>query len=144
MPSSPPLEQTLTYRLHLLHKVTDLESQRRYTCDAGLSLADGRCLAAVGRFEPLSVMDLARHANLDKGQASRAAQALVAQGLVSKQGSVTDGRGVTLTLTPAGCAAWERTMAMIHRRNDEIFSCLGPAGMKTLGRLLDQLIAHNS
>jgi len=70
------LDRTLTYRLHLLHKLTDQESQRAYVAEAGLSMSDGRCLTAVGTFAPLSVNDLAQKANLNKGQASRAADSL--------------------------------------------------------------------
>ena len=62
-----------------------------------MSISDGRCLAAIGSLAPLSVNDLAAHAHLTKGQASRAAQALVAAGLVSKTSrSDADGRGVVL------------------------------------------------
>ena len=63
------LDRTLTYRLHLLHKLTDVESQRAYVADAGLSMSDGHCLTAVGSFAPVSVNDLAQKANLTKGQA---------------------------------------------------------------------------
>ena len=59
------LDRTLTYRLHLLHKLTDAMSQRAYVAGAGLSMSDGRCLAAVGTFAPLSVVDLAKKANLN-------------------------------------------------------------------------------
>ena len=76
--AAPPLEASLSYQLHLLHKLSDRDSQQAYLRELGLTLADGRCLATVGAFAPLSVVDLARRANLNKGQASRAAQALVA------------------------------------------------------------------
>lgn len=133
---------TLTYRLHLLHKLSDQESHRRYPQEAGLSLSDGRCLAAIGSFEPLSVMDLALRANLTKGQASRAAQSLVDQGFVHKTDSPSDGRGVSLSLTPRGRKVWHKTMALIERRNDEIFGCLSAQEQRQLGALLDRLIAH--
>ncbi|MDO8280994.1 MAG: MarR family transcriptional regulator [Burkholderiaceae bacterium] len=138
-----PLDRTLTYRLHLLHKLSDQESQQAYVKDAGLSMSDGRCLTTIGTFEPLSVNTLARYANLNKGQASRAAQALVEQGLVRKQGDAEDGRGVTLTLSPAGRKVWVKTMAMVHRRNQEIFGCLTAAEQRQLGAFLDRLIRHN-
>ena len=138
-----PLDRTLSYRLHLLNKLTDLGSQRAYVLKAGLSLSDGRCLTTIGTFEPLSVKDLAHKANLNKGQASRAAQALVDQGLVLKQDSSSDGRGVVLTLTPAGRQAFERTMAMVNARNREIFGCLSEAEQLQLSELFDRLIAHN-
>ena len=139
----PRLDQTLTYRLHLLHKITDIQSQQSYLSDAGLTMSDGRCLTAVGTFEPMSVNELARYANLNKGQASRAAQSLVDQGLVSKLDSASDGRGVTLSLTPQGRKVWKRTMDMVHRRNEEIFGCLNKTELRQFETLLDRLIAHN-
>ena len=135
------LDRTLTYRLHLLHKLTDLESQRAYVAGAGLSMSDGRCLTAVGTFAPLSVNDLAQKANLNKGQASRAAQSLVEQGLVVKAASPTDGRGVVLTMTPKGKAAWQRAMNVVGRRNEDIFGVLSEAERELLSHFFDRLIA---
>jgi len=136
------LNRTLTYRLHRLHKLTDLESQRAYPAATGLSISDGRCLGAIGAFGPLSINDLARQANLNKGQASRAAQALVDQGLVIKQGVAEDGRGVSLSLTREGEKTWQKTMDMITRRNHEIFGCLSPEEAEVFSRVLDRLIEH--
>jgi DNA-binding MarR family transcriptional regulator len=134
------LDRTLTYRLHLLHKLTDIQSQRAYVADAGLSMSDGRCLTAVGTFAPLSVNDLAQKANLNKGQASRAAQSLVDQGLVVKAASVTDGRGVVLTMTPKGKKAWQRSMQVVGQRNQDIFGVLSAAEREQLSEFFDRLI----
>jgi len=134
------LERSLTWRLHRLHKLTDLESQRAYVEQTGLSLSDGRCLAAIGAFAPLSVNDLADAAHLTKGQASRAAQWLVDQGLVLKQADARDARGVVLTLTRKGRTLWQRTMATIDRRNEEIFGGLTDAEREQFGRTLDCLL----
>jgi len=136
------LDRTLTYRLHLLHKLTDAGSQGAYPEHTGLSLSDGRCLATIGNFEPLSVKVLAAQANLNKGQASRAAQALVDQGLVCKEDRPDDGRGVVLSLTPAGRKLFKRTMQLIALRNNDIFGCLNAKEQATLSGLFDRLIAH--
>ncbi len=136
------LDRTLTYRLHLLHKLTDAHSQSAYPAHTGLTLSDGRCLATIGTFEPLSVQVLAEKANLNKGQASRAAQALVEQGLVRKQDHPEDGRGVLLQLTAKGRQAFDRTMAMIGQRNEDIFGCLNAKEKTTLSALFDRLIQH--
>jgi DNA-binding MarR family transcriptional regulator len=88
------------------------------------------------------VVDLAAAANLDKGQASRAAQSLVGQGLVRKQASPDDGRGVVLTLTAKGERVWQRVMDLVQRRNAEITACLSAAERAQLDRLLDRLVAH--
>ena len=136
------LDRTLTYRLHQLHKLTDADSQSAYPEHTGLSMSDGRCLTTIGTFEPLSVKELAEKANLNKGQASRAAQALVDQGLVRKEDRPDDGRGVVLTLTPAGRKVFRRAMAMIHQRNEDIFGCLTEKEQAALSAMFDRLISH--
>lgn len=133
---------TVTFRLHSLAKLTDRVSQAAYLDEAGLPLGEGRCLSAIGSFRPLSVNDLAAAANLDKGQASRAAQSLVDQGLVRKGPSATDGRGVVLTLTARGERVWQRVMDVVERRNAEITACLSVAEQAQFDRLLDRLLAH--
>lgn len=136
------LQRTLTYRLHLLHKLTDQESQRRYRSELGLTLSDGRCLAAVGSFAPLSINDLARVSNLTKGQASRAAQSLVDQGLIEKTIDPDDGRGVVLHLTESGQRKWKAVMNLIAQRNEEIFGCLSAGQLQRFSELFDRLVMH--
>lgn len=140
--STATLDRTFTHRLHTLSKVTDRVSQIAYQDDAGILFSEGRCLAAIGAFRPLSVNDLANRANLNKAQASRAAQSLVEQGLVLKDASAIDRRGVILTLTKKGDLVWQRVMTVIERRNDEIVSCLSNAERNQLDHLLDRLVAH--
>lgn len=136
-----PLDRTLTYRLHQLHKWSDRVSADTYATECGLALGEARCLAAIGAFAPLSVVDLAQYANLDKGQASRAAQVLVDRGWVAKASSEADGRGVLLSLTPSGRPLHRRVMALIERRNQEIFGALSADEQTLLGELFDRLLA---
>jgi len=137
------LGRSLTYRLHQLHKITDLESQQSYVDAVGLSLSDGRCLATIGSFGPLSVNELAAQSNLNKSQASRAAQFLVERGLVEKVGHPEDGRGVLLSLTAAGRRLWLRTIRMVEERNAQIFGCLSAREQAVLSDMFDRLIEHN-
>ena len=109
---------------------------------AGIPISEGRCLAAIGSFHPLSVNDLAMRANLNKAQASRSTQALVDQGMVLKQASEVDGRGVVLTLTPKGQAQWEKVMGVVARRNQEILAGLSAEEQAQLDTLLDRLLQH--
>jgi DNA-binding MarR family transcriptional regulator len=136
------LERTLSYRMHLVNKLTDKSSADAYAEEFGLPVGQARCLAAIGRFAPLSVIDLAARSNLDKGQASRAAQALALRGLVAKRPSDTDARGVVLKLTPRGRKLWSSVMDLISQRNAEIFGCLSSGERRELGRMLDRLIEH--
>jgi DNA-binding MarR family transcriptional regulator len=144
MPRRPPfqLDRSVTHRLHTLNKLTDRVTQQAYLAEAGIALGEGRCLSAVASFGPLSVNDLAGYANLNKGQASRAAQTLVERGLVRKEAAPTDGRGVVLSVTPAGSRLWARLQPVIERRNEEITACLTHDEQALLSRLLDRLIDH--
>lgn len=138
------LQRSLSYRLHLLHKLTDMESQNAYPQSTGLSLSEGRCLATIGSFAPLSVNDLAGYANLNKGQASRAAQALADKGLIRKRSNSQDGRGVEISLSPKGKELWQKTMTLIAKRNNDIFGCLSPKEAQLLSDFFDRLIQHNA
>lgn len=140
--TTPALERFLTYRLHVINKITDRDTNRAYLEDCGIPLGEAGCLAAIGRYAPLSVNDLARAANLNKGQASRSAQALAGRGLIEKKDSAADGRGVVLSLTPTGQAQYRRIIDLIARRNQDIFGCLSAEEQRQLGDMLDRLIAH--
>lgn len=137
-----PLDRTYTHRLHALAKITDRATQLAYEEDVGIPISEGRCLAAIGAFHPLSVNDLAMRANLNKAQASRSTQALVDQGYVFKQASEVDGRGVVLTLSPSGQELWTKVMGVIARRNEEITAGLTGDEQAQLDVLLDRLIQH--
>lgn len=140
--SPPALQDFLTWRLHRLAKLTDRRSTDAYANVFGLGVGEARCLAAIGQFAPLSVKDLAAQANLDKAQASRAAQMLVDRNLVLKSASETDARGVVLTLTRTGRPLWKRVMRLIEQRNADIFGCLSKAERRQLQAMFDRLIAH--
>jgi DNA-binding MarR family transcriptional regulator len=136
------LDRSFTYRLHVLHKLTDMQTQHAYENDIGMTLSDGRALSVIGAFGPLSVNDLAFKSNLNKGQASRAAQSLVEQKLVDKDASSSDGRGVVLSLNAKGKKLFEKVMALVEKRNLEILSTLSIEEQTQLSALFDRLIAH--
>ncbi|HWX12645.1 MAG TPA: MarR family transcriptional regulator, partial [Trinickia sp.] len=93
------LDQFLIYRMHVLSKLSDRGISERYQAKLDITLPEARVIASVGSFGPFSIMDLAKHANLDKSQASRAAEALFRRGLVQRKTSREDGRVVLISLT---------------------------------------------
>ena len=137
-----PLDQQLSWRLHRLGKLTDALTAAAYAEELGLGVAEARALAAIGSFEPLSVNELARHAHLDKAQASRAAQMLVDRGAAAKQPSASDARAVVLSLTRSGRHLHQRTLGLIQRRNGEIMGCLSAEERQQLLSLVERLVEH--
>ncbi|SIT45878.1 Transcriptional regulator, MarR family [Paraburkholderia ribeironis] len=134
------LEQFLTYRLHVLNKLSERGVSERFRARLGVSLPEARVIASVGSFGPFSIMDLARHANLDKSQASRAAEAMIRQGLVQRQPSAEDGRVVLISLTPDGRALYRKVMPIARKWNDDMFDCLDEQEKAAFGHALDKII----
>src|SRR6201996_4483113 len=134
------LEQFLTYRLHVLNKLSERGISERYMAKLDVTLPEARVIASVGSFGPFSIMDLARHANLDKSQASRAAEALIKQGLVKREASDDDGRVVLVSLTTEGRALYRKVMPIARKWNSDLFDCLDEREKAVLGATLDKVI----
>ncbi|CAG4892254.1 MarR family winged helix-turn-helix transcriptional regulator [Paraburkholderia saeva] len=134
------LEQFLTYRLHVLNKLAERGIGERYQEKLDVTLPEARVIASVGSFGPFSIMDLARHANLDKSQASRAAEALIKQGLVKRESSEDDGRVVLVSLTAEGRALYRRVMPIARKWNLDLFACLDENEQAALSNALDKVI----
>lgn len=141
-PSPPALERFFTYRLNTLAKLNDMATHALYTAEVGLSLSEARTLSSIGSFPRLTVNQLAFEANLDKGQASRAAQSLVDKGLVQKVASPLDGRSVFLALTPTGKSLWRKVMVLVERRNNELTQCLSEEEYSQLLEMFARMLAH--
>lgn len=138
----PALARYFTYRLNTLNKINDLISQSVYMTKTGLTLAESRCLAAVGAFQKATVNQLALEANLDKSHASRTAQSLVDRGWVEKVSSEADARCVVLSLTPAGRALWKKVMQQVELRNQALLACLAPDEQEQLLDMFVRMEAH--
>jgi len=138
----PALERFLTYRLHVVNKIADRDSAQAYADRCRLPIGEARCLAAIGRYGSLSVNDLAVAANLNKGQASRCAQALTDAGLVRKSVSPEDGRGVVLSPTARGLTRYRQIIGVMEERNKDVFGCLSEREQKALSQMLDKVLSH--
>jgi DNA-binding MarR family transcriptional regulator len=135
------LDQFLIYRMHVLSKLSDRGISERYQAKLDITLPEARVIASVGSFGPFSIMDLAKHANLDKSQASRAAEALIRRGLVQRKTSREDGRVVLISLTDEGRGLYRKVMPIARKWNAELFDCLDEAEKAAFGRALDKVIA---
>ena len=95
------LENSLTYRLHSLSKLIDNHADYADIQHADISFSEGRVLAVIGFYQTLSVLQLAKKANLDKSQGSRAVVSLVNKGLIEKLQNQHDARTYDLFFDPS-------------------------------------------
>jgi len=90
----------------------------------------------------LRMQELGQRAVLSRSRVSRIVDELEAAGLVHREPSSTDGRGLAAVLTPAGRSRMRRAAPAYIRGIDEHFtSQLTDTELSTLRRICDRLIA---
>jgi len=67
---------------------------------------------------------------------------LVAAGLLRKERNPDDGRGVLVTLTPAGAAALEALAPFLRRINDILFDGISRAEFAAVVRFIDKFVVN--
>ena len=120
--------------------------QRRILAGLGLrGVSSIRVLRAVERLvrdgEAASIGQVAAAVGVEHSTASRSAEALVQEGLLSKQVSPEDRRCNLLTLTSQGRSALRAATAHRQEALKDVVREWSPADMRTLTRLLHRLQA---
>ncbi|WP_133767972.1 MarR family winged helix-turn-helix transcriptional regulator [Enterovirga rhinocerotis] len=112
----------------------------RFRQEFEVSLGEWRTLALVGAEQAMSLNNLARAANLDKGQMSRVVSSLVARGLIARK-TAGEGRTVDLSLTRQGEQLHRRLMRVAGERNLAFLACLTDVERAALETALPKLHA---
>jgi DNA-binding MarR family transcriptional regulator len=115
-----------SYRLHLLGGLSERHSEAVYRRLVGLKLLECRVLGVLHSFGRVSLKQLCQEANLDKSYASRLVNRLGDCGLIDKEGSLTDQRSVTLSLTAEGRRIHRLLHATAVTLNERWMSVLSP------------------
>ena len=92
---------------------------------------------------PIRISELNRHVLLSQPALSRMVDRLVARGLVERQADLADGRGVRLSLTPAG-RHWQRRVGGRHALGitRAMTAALDPQELGQLERICRKLADH--
>ena len=106
-------------------------------CD--LTIPEFRALAVVAEFGTLSPTAVGQHTAMDKVKVSRAAQSLVAKGLLRQDPDPSDGRGRLLRLTRKGTSTHARLVPLAAELEADVFGNLSPADIASLGRILAKI-----
>jgi DNA-binding MarR family transcriptional regulator len=132
------IHQHFLFRLHRLGRqmVRAIAAKPQ---PSGLSFSERGTLMTIGNYSPLTLREVAEHAEVDKGQASRLVSSLVAHGLVRKTAHERDGRGIQLALTPKGRELHATLRKDARDLNEQVLVALTAAERVTLERLLAKL-----
>jgi DNA-binding MarR family transcriptional regulator len=136
----PDLSRLFTYNLSLLANLMSRGAAARYSREFGVTLMEWRVIGSLALDAPLSLRQISRRFDLDKGQSSRCVSALLERGLVHRSVNGGDRRSLELTLTPAGWRLYRRILESARRRSERLLGCLGPgeraAFLRAFGRIL--------
>ncbi|MDN3565293.1 MarR family winged helix-turn-helix transcriptional regulator [Paeniroseomonas aquatica] len=141
-PGDFALEEFLPYRLSLVTNRTSRLFARRYSAAFGVSIAEWRVLAVVGRFGGLSATAVVERTAMDKVKVSRAVQALLRRGLLRREGDAADRRVQRLALTEAGQRVHAGIVPLARGLEAELLAGLAPPERAALVRLLETLEAR--
>lgn len=138
--TAPTIKELLSYRLHTVANLLSRGAEMRYRRDFGVSLWEWRSVALLGgAAQPMSLVELARAAGVDKGQMSRVVSGLARRRLVRRDADADDGRGVRLTLSAKGAKLYEGLIRAAAERNAAFLGCLSAKELAVLDAAMAKL-----
>ena len=135
--------ESLTYRLKALTKIADRMSGELSREKLGLPYPEASIIGVIGTFGPQTIMDISRRANLDKSQASRTVDAMLAKGVLARTTNDQDARSVIISLSADGRKIFKKVAPTMDRRDKQLYQCLSEPETEALRYLLDKILtAH--
>jgi DNA-binding MarR family transcriptional regulator len=133
------LEEFLPYELSVAANRISRLFARRYSAAFGLSIAEWRVLAVVGRHRALAPGQVAEATEMDKVKVSRAAATLVEKGLLAQAPHPQDGRARVLSLTEHGRAVHRGIVPLARDLEAQIAARMNRADWEALRPALRRL-----
>jgi DNA-binding MarR family transcriptional regulator len=136
------LEGFLPYQLSVAANRISRLFARRYSREFGVSIAEWRVMAVVGRFGAITARVVAERTEMDKVKVSRAAAGLLGKGLLAQAADPQDGRARRLRLTARGQEVHQAIVARARTLAGELAAGLAPGEQAALQSALARLSVH--
>jgi DNA-binding MarR family transcriptional regulator len=133
------LERFIPYRLSLLSNTLSQAIAREYDARFGLSVAEWRVLAVLGRYPGLSANEVAERTAMDKVAISRAVARLLENDRIRRTVHSGDRRRSVLALTPKGQRIYDQIAPRALEYERELLRVLDATEREWLDRLLTKL-----
>ena len=134
------LEAFMPYRLAVLAHATSRALAGVYAEKFGLSIAEWRILANLGRCGPLYAGELAERSSLDKPKVTRALQRLEAAGFTQRVVGSQDRRQVRILLSRRGRSVFREIAALALEWEKNFLAPLAKGERQALERILTKLM----
>jgi DNA-binding MarR family transcriptional regulator len=136
------LEEFLPYRLSVLAHQVSRSLAEVYGERYGLTIAQWRIIANLGRAGAMTAGVLAERSNLDKPKVTRALKSLIARGLVSRTAVKGDRRRASIALTARGRTVFRAVGRLALAWERELCASLDPVAMRCFDGAVDELTAR--
>jgi DNA-binding MarR family transcriptional regulator len=135
-PAALRLDAYLPYRLAAASAAVSQLIARTYETRFGLTIWQWRALAVLGEGEERTQRALMERTGMDKVTVSRAVQALMLRGLVTRRSSAADRRATLIGLSQAGADIYREIVPLARAYEDLLLQALTPDQARELDRLL--------
>lgn len=136
------LSELMSFRVHLLARLTDQHAESSYLREVGLKLLECRIVGVVGRHAPIGFKALCERAELEKSNASRMVASLIERGWLARHGDPVDQRSFLLSLTKAGRDLRDTIHRLAVARNGQWLSVLDGAQREVFATCLARLTSQ--
>ncbi|MFZ5815695.1 MAG: MarR family winged helix-turn-helix transcriptional regulator [Bacillota bacterium] len=124
----------------LLRRVAQLHQQMQRegidACCGGATATQCMILTELGRSGPVTLAELVRRVNLDKGWVSRAVESMAQEGLLQKEPSPTDKRAIIISMTRQGEALCSDLNETLDAQSHRVMSRIPPGEREGVTRAL--------
>jgi DNA-binding MarR family transcriptional regulator len=132
-------EEFLLFRLSSVSRRVANACAEVYFAEFGLSIAEWRLMAQIGRFGAISAKDIGEKIPMDRVTISRAAAKCLREGLIQEKPSSADRRSKVLSFTAKGRALYKRIIPRACQLANVIEAGLTKSEAKLLKTLLEKL-----
>ena len=133
------LDEFLPYRLSVLSNTISSVLADAYSSRYGLSIAEWRVMAILGRFPGSSAGEVAERGAMDKVTVSRAVSRLLTAGRIRRRIADADRRRSILELSPDGWKIYRRIAPVLLSYESDLLSGLSATERQQLDRMLRRL-----
>lgn len=131
------------FQMHTLSNRLSLHLAANYKAKAGLSPAEWRALAVIGRYGPLSAKEIARETVMDVFRITRAIGQIDKKGLITRKIDPEDRRKISVELTKKGRKVIDKIMPDVLESTEKLQAVLTEKEKQTLADLMGKLERHS-
>lgn len=135
------LKSFVTYRLARVQNRLNAQAAALLRANCDLSLTEWRVISLVNLLDVTTATVMAREAEIDKGQISRAVKSLTDNGYLFAKDSDRDGRQTLLSLSPKGYAIHARLIEIMRGRQQRLIEDISENELEAFYKVLEKLDA---